>query len=189
MVTTTSGAYINTALIFLLRNPNYYQVSESEVGAVSSTILFWSIFISMLLAPLFGYSYDLLGRRFTLGMAFVLLSGGLFFVPYCSPSIAWLGVSRLIIMIGYTIVICHPLILDFVKKDSRGKATAFQVLGNVMGEIFAIAVLLNLTVTMKPENAFALTATCVFITGVMTLLLIQEPLVKKKKKSKLADSI
>jgi len=123
-VTTMANAYVNTAIVFLLRNPNYFGINESEVGSVSSSILFWSIFFSMILAPLYGYSYELLGRKFTLCLAFCLLAGMLFMIPYCNH-LTWLGICRMCMMIGSSIVMCHPLILDYVKRDSRGKATAF----------------------------------------------------------------
>jgi len=87
MINTTCGAYMNAAIVFLLRNDAYYQVEDIEVGAISSSILFWSMFFSILVSPLFGYSYELLGRRFTLGLAFGLQATMLFLVPFCSPSV------------------------------------------------------------------------------------------------------
>jgi len=75
-------------------------------------------------------------------------------------------------MIGCSIILAHPLILDYVKKDSRGKASSFQGVGHTIGEVFAVGVLLNLTVEMKPSYAFSIAGTCVMLSGILTLTLV-----------------
>lgn len=87
-------------------------------------------------------------------------------------------------MIGCSIILAHPLILDYVKKDSRGKASSFQGVGYTVGEVFAIAVLLNLTVELKPAYAFSIAGSCVMLTGIITLFLVKERKVKRNKSDK-----
>jgi len=46
----------------------------------------------------------------------------------------------------------NPLTTDYVKKSSRGRATAFGGFGAVVGEIFAFGFLFGITAKMSPEN-------------------------------------
>ena len=39
----------------------------------------------------------------------------------------------------------HPLINDYVRKDSRGRAVALNGCGVVIGELFTMGILLNFT--------------------------------------------
>lgn len=144
--------------------------------------------LSILVLPFVGYSYELLGRRFTLGLAFFLITSTTYTVPYCAPSVELLGVTRLVMTIGLMTLSCHPLIADYVKKNSRGKATALQGLGMVLGEMFAIVVLMNMTITMTSVNAFTFTGTVTLAICLLTLLLIKEPQVNRKYQSKFAES-
>lgn len=42
----------------------------------------------------------------------------------------------------------HPLINDYVRKSSRGKAVALNGCGVVIGELFTMGILLNFTKEM-----------------------------------------
>jgi len=44
------------------------------------------------------------------------------------------------------------LITDYVKKSSRGRATALGAFGAVLGEIMAFGVLFGITASMTNEN-------------------------------------
>eukprot|EP00351_Strombidinopsis_sp_SopsisLIS2011_P000470 CAMPEP_0116872530 /NCGR_PEP_ID=MMETSP0463-20121206/3302_1 /TAXON_ID=181622 /ORGANISM="Strombidinopsis sp, Strain SopsisLIS2011" /LENGTH=120 /DNA_ID=CAMNT_0004512887 /DNA_START=422 /DNA_END=784 /DNA_ORIENTATION=+ len=109
-------------------------------------------------------------------------------VPYCAPNVEALGVVRLLMTIGLMTLSCHPLVADYVKKNSRGKATALQALGTVSGEMFAIVVLINITVTMTSVQAFTFTGSVILAICLLTLLLISEPKLKRKYESKFAQS-
>jgi len=41
--------------------------------------------------------------------------------------------------------LCLPLVTDYVRKSSRGKATAFQSVGIVLGDLITFGVLLTVT--------------------------------------------
>ena len=50
-------------------------------------------------------------------------------------------------MVGVSLM-CNPLINDYIKKDSRGKAVAVMGIGVLAGECFSVMVLLSLAKNM-----------------------------------------
>ena len=71
--------------------------------------------------------------------------------------------------------ISHPLINDYVRKNSRGKAIALNGLGSVFGEVMAMGVLLKLSKTMTYESAFSITGSIIVTWGVYFSLFIKNP--------------
>ena len=56
--------------------------------------------------------------------------------------------ARLAIAITFAAPIANPLINDYVVKSYRGRAIALNGIGLIVGELFAMGVLLNLTSDM-----------------------------------------
>ena len=72
--------------------------------------------------------------------------------------------------------------MDYIKKESRGKAAAFQNLGNLIGETFATTVLFGFS---KQENVGLNWAFCMaaIVTGALsffTLCLVRNPTIKEQ---------
>jgi len=61
-------------------------------------------------------------------------------------------------------MVVQPLVNDYVKKNSRGKAVSFNSLAVVVGEVLALGVLFHHTKEMDFKMAF-------FVTGVIILLI------------------
>jgi MFS family permease len=61
--------------------------------------------------------------------------------PWAPDVYPWLIIFRIGLAISSVAALCHPLITDYIKKTSRGKATAFQSLGFVVGDLFTFVVL------------------------------------------------
>jgi hypothetical protein len=68
----------------------------------------------------------------------------------------------------------NPLVNDYVKNESRGKASMFIGLGYVMGETFSMACLFKMTRDLDATKAFAITAAVMAIMGLFIVLSIQE---------------
>ena len=76
---------------------------------------------------------------------------------------------------------CTPMIADYFKKSSIGKAHVIGYIGFVIGEVTAVGVLFRVTEQMNPQDSF-------FIIGIMTIILssaflcmIREPKIRKSK--------
>ena len=71
--------------------------------------------------------------------------------------------------------LAHPLIPDYVKRSSRGKAIALSGLGFVLGEVMSMGVLFNLTKAMSYQSAFTVAALVLGVFAFFFLFTIKEP--------------
>ena len=136
---------IQIQIIFLLRDPHYFNISSADIGYISNDIIFYSMIFQIIASLTVGYLYDIFGRQVTLFFLFFIGSLAVFLVPLASPEVVpWVYLLRSLYAIFYAGVISHPLINDFVMRDSRGKAIALQNLGYVMGELINIVVVVSI---------------------------------------------
>lgn len=90
------ASYLNAQVIFLLDDPDYFNVSTEKIGYVSGMLIFVSLPFAIVGTAFVGYLYDILGRRFTLFLSFILGSIGIAFVPWTSPYVfPWLILVRI----------------------------------------------------------------------------------------------
>ena len=93
------GGFVNAQMNYLLQDEDYYDVDEERYGRTSSNILtiayvgamFWSFFG--------GYIYDRFNRRVPIFVASMLGCGFVALVPHTAPSITWLTIVRLLLML------------------------------------------------------------------------------------------
>lgn len=64
--------FFNVQMIFLLKSPDYFNVSNDEIGSISSDIVFYSVLFQMVVVIAVGYIYDICGRRLTLCISIFL---------------------------------------------------------------------------------------------------------------------
>jgi hypothetical protein len=72
--------------------------------------------------------------------------------------------------------ISNPLIPDYIKRSSRGKAVALNGIGFVFGEVMSMGILFNLTKTMSYFSAFAITSGLIFMFSIYFLVAVRDPL-------------
>lgn len=70
-----------------------------------------------------GYTFDMFGRKRLITLSYAALVILIWALPYM-PSITWLIINRACISIAYQYLHSHPLIIDYIKSESRGKATS-----------------------------------------------------------------
>jgi sugar phosphate permease len=83
--------------------------------------------------------------------------------------------------------ISHPLIPDYVKRNSRGAAIAISGVGLVFGEVLSMGILFNLTKNMSFYSAFAIAALLIFMFSILFLFIIKDPdfeMIRTDSKSK-----
>ena len=71
-----------------------------------------------------GYVYDLLGRKWTLAGGVALSSLMALLIPYTAPSLTMLIIIRTGMILGMSVLNSHPLVNDYVVKQTRGRALA-----------------------------------------------------------------
>ena len=70
-----------------------------------------------------GYSYDIFGRKILIALSFGLMVILIWTLPYM-PTLGLLIVNRAGVQIAFQYLHSHPLIIDYIKSESRGKATS-----------------------------------------------------------------
>lgn len=86
-------------------------------------ILFYATLVSVIISIGVGYTFDLFGRKKLITLSFTLVVALIWILPFMS-SISMLIVNRAGVSIAYQYLHSHPLIIDYIKSESRGKATS-----------------------------------------------------------------
>ena len=106
----------------------------------------------------------------------------LFIMPYTAPSIWLLIATRTMISLFNTILETSPLVVDYIKKDSRGTAVALGTIGALTGEAFGMAVLLGFTIGMTIEDAHAFSAVILLSMTIIGSFGLREPRIRGHEK-------
>jgi MFS family permease len=142
--------FLTVQIIFLLKDPNYYNVSDAEIGLISNNVIFYSLIFQMVVVIVVGTFFDLFGRRLTLTVTMLMEALVIFLLPYMAPNVfPGVYILRIIFAMVSMGPVCSPLINDYVSKGTRGRATALLTLGYIAGEFFNNVVLLNLIKKMS----------------------------------------
>ena len=176
------STYVNAQTIFLLRDPEFFDVPENRLGRISSQIVLAGFPVAMFGTFFAGYLFDILGRRVTLFMAFFTASIFLFVIPYTSPSVF---PGLLFVRVGFTLFSAmpssNPLLADYIHKDAIGKAAAFIGLGFVIGEVLSMGILFNVTKNMSAYDSFLTAAGSGAFCSLGFLLLVKEPQLRERE--------
>ena len=182
---TCIGGYVNVQIIYLLRDPNMFGMSVEYQGRVTSSILLVAMICGLCWTFAAGFIYDLCLRKIPIFLAVVFGCLFLMLCPFTAPSEWLLTLDRALIQMCLIQLSAHPLILDYIKQESRGKGAALQNLGHLVGEAFAMSVLFGISKREDVDQieAFAYAAAIVACLGLPILCLVTNVKVKDKKKA------
>jgi MFS family permease len=156
---------------YLLRE--FLHIPQNEQGAISGQMSFWGEIAIILSVGVWGVLADKIGRRPIMVMAYVLLAIGTYLYPK-STDYQSLLLARLVFAtgIGAFSVIIITLIADYVKDDSRGKATGYLGMANGLGAMVTVFILLRLPSYFQEQGLDPLAAgeRTYHIVMVMTLI-------------------
>lgn len=177
---TSMGGYLNVQIVYLLRDPEAFNVEPERQGRVISNIMLVAICCGMAFTAVAGYLYDIFFRKVTIFTAAVIAAICLFVCPHTAPSLFWLTFVRAVIQMALATIGSHPMIMDYVKKESRGKAAALQNLGNLLGETFAMSVLFSISKKegVSQNEAFSIAALMLGVLSLVTLLIVRDPTIQ-----------
>jgi len=122
---TSVGGYINVQIVYLLRDPALFGMDAEFQGRVTSNILFTALIVGTCWTFVAGFIYDLFLRKIPIFASGIFAALFLVLCPYTAPSEMALTLLRCCIQICLATLMCHPLIMDYVRQESRGKAAAF----------------------------------------------------------------
>ena len=166
-------------MVFILPDKDYFNIPKEEMGMATNNLLFYTIPIGMLTTIFLGQVFDVFGRRKTLLCSNLLAAIMMFLVPYTAPSYWRLVIVRAGIQVSVQGANCMPLVTDYVKKSSRGKATAFLAYGLVLGYLITFGILMNITKFMNREHGFLFIALVIVALSFMVGTFVKEPDLKK----------
>ena len=175
------GTFTGVATIFLLEDPAFFAIPRDEIGRATNDAIFYSQAPGLIFNILAGYIYDLVGRRWT-------MSGGVFvaaclavLIPYTAPSLVYFTILRAFMLMGMSVLGCHPLVNDYVTKSTRGRALALQSSGVFIGDILTFVIMLNATRHLSPYGRFQVFAFTIFLISLLFFFSVKEPKFKLKK--------
>lgn len=173
--------FTNVQTVYLLKNPNFFNVSNDRIGRVTSNLMFVATLTALIGVMVAGYLYDLFSRKALITIYFFFLAGLLFLLPRTAPNVPFLVCVRALIQLFGSICLSHPLIMDYVKKESRGKAIALASLGVMSGEVFGMAVLFGYSKQMEANQAFFITSIVIFVMAIPFVYIVTDLEIKQKK--------
>jgi MFS family permease len=122
-----------------------------------------------------SYLFELWGRKKTMFFSYAFTAGVYFLLPYSAPNLSMLIFLRCMIGVTMSAPLAHPLIADYVKRSSRGKAVALAGIGLVCGEVLSMGVLFNFTKQMNYFDAFSIASLLILTFAIFFSITIVEP--------------
>ena len=176
------GGYVNVQIVYLLRDEEMFAVSADYQGRVTSRILLLATMVGLIWTFIAGFIYDLCQRRFPMFIAVLLAALFLMLCPRTSPSEALLILVRCGLQMCLGQLSCAPLILDYIKQESRGKGSALTNLGLLIGETFAMSVLFGISRIegVSQQEAFSYSAAIIAVLSFPLLGIIRNVEIKSK---------
>ena len=158
----------------MLQNKEYFLVDD--ISYEISRLSFYCVPAQMLFVILGGFTYDLLGRKITIGSAFILCGGFVFFMPYTGPNIyPYLLITKLLTIMIIQPIFSHPLLNDIVKANYRSRGIAFIHLGINLGLLLA-HFMAQFTTLLDPTLSFAISCLFAFFSAIIAFIIVPEPL-------------
>lgn len=149
---------------------------------MAGELISYSLLPSMVATFFVGFIYDIVGRRWTLYLSFMISSTLMFFIPRTAPVVfPGLLLIRMAIAVFLVPPIASPLVADYLQKDAIGKGAALIGVGFIIGEILSMGVLFNVTKNMTPNNAFMTVAIIGNVLAFIFLFAVREPLLRTKE--------
>lgn len=179
-ISVAASAYVNANMPYLLQSPDHFNIPFSETGRSAGRVLFWAMLAATILTPFLGYLYDLFSRKWIIIPMFFVVAAIISVLPYSAPLFWRLAVFRGLLVISSRLIHVNPLVIDYVKSESRGLGIALASLGLVFGEIIMVS-MFAATRKLSMAAQYWVPAIVISILTLTLIFLIREPTVKRKE--------
>ncbi len=134
-------------------------IAESEQGVLSGNVALFAEIIILLSIGMWGVLSDRLGRRIVFGAGFLLMGLGAYLTASVD-SVLTLYVYRGVFALGASAVttMLATVIADYVIDEDRGKGSGIGGIGNGLGALITVFVLLQLPDLFEDGGATAVEA-------------------------------
>ena len=154
LATIMFASFIPQSQPFLLTE--FLGIPPERHGMVSGLLNFWAEIAIIIAVAIFGPLSDRFGRRPITGFGFVVMSAGIALYPHARDVTELLFV-RLAYAVGLAAVTTTivALVADYVRDESRGRATGLQGVMNGVGAMICVFLLLQLPAILQKSGATA----------------------------------
>ena len=159
----------------MLEDKHMFNIPPDEVGQVASDLTIYSLPFTMVSTFFVSYMFELVGRKWTIFFSFLFTACLFVLLPYTAPNLSHLILVRCMIGVTMSAPLANPLVPDYVKRSSRGRAIALSGVGFVIGEVFSMGVLFNLTKSMRYHDAFLVAAGVILVFTFFFLIAVKDP--------------
>ena len=137
------AAFLPQSQAFLLAEN--LRIPESEQGVISGNLNFWGEIVIIMTVGLFGALSDKIGRRIVMTLGFAVMGVGFYLYPRATE-VDELLLYRIIYSVGISAVsvMIVTVVADYVRDESRGKASGYLGMANGLGAMVAALVLIKL---------------------------------------------
>ena len=140
------SSYCFFVLIFIFEESRYFQMGPASALSSAAWLIFWGYPFNLLSSMLTGYLFVKCGRRKLILAGFILSITGALLTPFVGKSIfPGMYCCILLIHIGSAWTQNPPLIADYIKPNSIGKAVAVQGFVTSAATLFSIGVIFSST--------------------------------------------
>jgi MFS family permease len=146
------ASFIPQGQPFLLTE--FLNIPLSEHGVVSGTLNFWAEIVIIVCTALFGPLSDRIGRKSVISAGFFIMAGGTYLYPRAT-TLDELLTYRLLYAAGIAAVSCMivTIVADYVRDESRGKATGYLGIMNGCGAMITVFLLMRLPAYFQSQGA------------------------------------
>ena len=74
--------YIQAHLVYMLEDKTMFKIPQDEIGQRASDLVTYSMPFTLLFTWITSYLYEIIGRRWTIFISFVLTGGVVAIIPY-----------------------------------------------------------------------------------------------------------
>ena len=110
------GVYLNLQLTFMLHDSNFFNFDSNQTFQASSDLTVYSLPFSLIATFFISHLWEILGRRITISLSFLLTAFVYIVFPYTAPNYLLLVIVRCIIGVTMAGPISNPLINDYVHR-------------------------------------------------------------------------
>ena len=142
-------------------------------------MVFWGFLIATVITPFLGYVYDLIGRWWFMIPSCFFLALVMSLFPFTAPNFWLLCIFRGFVAIVGIIIQTNPLILDYVKSDSRGLVVSYTTFSFVLGELIMVTMFAATRKVSIGLQYWVCSATIATLT-IFLAFLIREPKIRDK---------
>lgn len=140
-----SGADVMQSMALILKDENYFNRTQDEASIIAANSLAYAQIMAIPIVLVIGFLYDIIGRKLTTVLSFILGAISTILIPILSPSILGYDIARVLFCQSMVIMLSNPFINDYVTVQSRGVATGFQTIGLTVGNLLSVGGVLTVT--------------------------------------------